>query len=152
MAWGVGSSWTEHPFFRKYSAASSESSTLPPCPDPRISCFAPASKMCSASSNETLCDVPYFAFDSFFLRFFTLPLKRITTSCSYRSPDIVMLPNSVSSMDGFIGWPPFSLPTLHTQRRGQPHHRALRWLSSCEAPLSPRPLQWVVSSTLLDPM
>src|SRR6266508_69924 len=102
MAWGVGSSSTEHPLFWKYSAASSESSTLPPCPDPRISCLAPASSMCSASARESLCDVPYFAFDSFFLRFCSLPLKRITTSCSYRSPDIVMLPNSVLSMDGLI--------------------------------------------------
>src|SRR5512136_294037 len=107
MAWGVGSSWTEHPFFSKYSAASPESSTEPLCPDPRISRFAPSSNMCSASSSETLCDVPYFAFDNFFLRFFTLPLKRITTSCSYSLPDMVMFPNSVPSMDGLIGWVPF---------------------------------------------
>jgi len=40
-----------------------------------------------------------FAFDNFFLRFFTLPLKRTTTSCSYRSPDMVMLPNSCPSME-----------------------------------------------------
>ena len=50
-------------------------------------------------------------FDNFFLRFFTLPLKRITTSCSYTSPEMMMLPNAVPSMAGLIAGAPFFSPT-----------------------------------------
>lgn len=107
---GVGSSWTEHPFCRKNSAASFDRSSMPLCPVPMINRSAPASNIVSASSSETLCDVPYLAFESFFCRFFTLPLKRITTSCSYSSPDITMVPNSVLSMDGFTICPWTSFP------------------------------------------
>src|SRR4030043_686019 len=105
---GVGRRSVWHPFFWKNLAASSDSSSNPLWPVPMISRLAPSLNMCCASSSETLCEVPYLSFESLFFRFFTRPLKRITTSCSYSSPDMVMLPNSVLSIDGFISPPLFN--------------------------------------------
>ncbi len=48
---------TEQPFFRKYSSASSDNFTLSSWPVPIISRSAPLSKMCLASSRDTVCEV-----------------------------------------------------------------------------------------------
>src|SRR3990170_4681902 len=55
-----------------------------------------------ASSREIMWEVPNTALDSFFLRFSILPERWIITSCSITSPPIVIEPNSVLSIWGFI--------------------------------------------------
>src|SRR3972149_4775969 len=55
-----------------------------------------------ASSREIMWEVPNTALDSFFLRFSILPERWIITSCSITSPPIVIEPNSVLSILGFI--------------------------------------------------
>src|SRR5262245_42321454 len=97
-----------HPFRSKYAAASSESLTFPYWPAPTIKRLAPSSYTCLASSREMVCDVPYIRLESFFFRFLTFPPSRRITSCSNTDPSMVIEPNRVRSILGFMGDPPSS--------------------------------------------
>jgi hypothetical protein len=58
----------------------------------------PFSKMNLASSSESVCDVPYSRFESFFFRLMISPERRMTTSWSYVLPSMVIAPNVVPSI------------------------------------------------------
>src|SRR5262245_31023667 len=119
-----------HPFRSKYAAASCESVTLPCWPAPTIKRLAPSSYTSLASSREMVCDVPYTRLESFFFRFLTFPLSRSITSCSNTDPSMVIEPNCVRSILGFMFTSVNSASRPSAERQGggaEGRERQARW-------------------------